>query len=127
MTRIAVAAALLLAAAAAPAGAGFEHRIEPTNCSYTTHHVFHHGNGKTTEVRVTYTSQKFTSCDTARTVAHSFASTAGCHDTRYCHVAHGNYSCHNKFYSHSNPLAHCQALHGHSGDVFATWHRIDRG
>ncbi|MDX6629685.1 MAG: hypothetical protein QOH00_1931 [Gaiellales bacterium] len=110
---------------AAPASGGFENHIDPVNCHYTTHHVFHLGNGKTTEVRVTYTSQRFTSCETARTVAHSFASTAGCHDTRYCHVAHGNYSCHSRYYANSNPIAHCKALHEQSGEVFVNWRRID--
>jgi hypothetical protein len=99
---------------------------DPDSCGYTTHHVFHHGNGHTTEIRVTSTSQRFTTCAIAREVAHSFASTAGCHDTRYCHVRVGSYSCHNKFYSGSHPIAHCKALNGASGEAFMTWHRIDR-
>jgi hypothetical protein len=40
---------------------------------------------------------------------------------------HGHtYSCHNKFYAGSNPIAHCQGFNGATGEVFMTWHRIDR-
>jgi len=122
--RLAVAAVGAALLASAPAGADrFE--PDPTNCSYTTHHVFQHGDSRKTEIRVTYTSQRYSDCDTARAVAHSYASTAGCHDTRYCHVHGGSFSCKNTFYSHSKPIAHCQALGGGSGEVFMSWHRID--
>ena len=121
---IAVTAIAVCGLAAVPAGAD-RFLPEPTNCSYTTHHVFHHGDGRTSEIRVTYTSQRFTTCDSARTIAHAWASTAGCHDTRYCNVYHDSYSCKNTFYSNGSPIAHCTALHGAIGEVFMSWHRIN--
>jgi hypothetical protein len=41
-------------------------------------------------------------------------------------VHSGSYSCHSRYYAHGNPIAHCQALHG-AGEVFLSWHRVDRG
>ncbi|MCW2990468.1 MAG: hypothetical protein JWM73_1062 [Solirubrobacterales bacterium] len=117
-----IALAIGLAAVAVPAQ-GDRFLSDPESCHHTTHHRFHHANGTTTDIRVTYTSQRFTSCAGAIAVANSWASTAGCHDTRYCQVYSGSYSCHNKFYPDSR-IAHCQALHGASGEVFLSWHRV---
>jgi hypothetical protein len=125
MRRLVLTAAL--AALALPASAqadSFE--PDPVNCHHTAHHVFHHGGGRTTDIRVTFTSQRYATCATAHAVANAFASTAGCHDTRYCHVHGGSYSCHSRYYAHSNPIAHCRALHGAAGEVFLSWHRVDR-
>src|SRR4051794_24123746 len=96
-TRLLTVLAVALSAITALPASADRFEPDPTNCGYTTSHVFHHGNGKSTEVRVTYTSARYTSCDVGKAVARSWATTAGCHDTRYCTV-HGNtYSCHNAF------------------------------
>jgi hypothetical protein len=127
MTRPLLTVALTALAIAAPAQGYDSFEPDPVNCRHTVHHLFHHGGGKTTDIRVTFTSQRYTTCATAHAVANSFASTAGCHDTRYCHVHSGSYSCHSRYYAHSTPIAHCKALHEASGEVFLSWHRVDRG
>ena len=126
MRALTAAVAATLALVAVPAGAD-PFLPDPESCHYTTHHTFHLGNGKTTEIRVTFTSQRFTTCTHATQVAQAWAATAGCHDTRYCRTLHDTFSCHNRFYSHSSPIAHCAQLHSGHGEVFMTWHRVDRG
>lgn len=109
--RVALLAALLLALGAASAGAD-RFLPEPTSCSHPAAAGFHHS----------YVGARYIDCAAAHHVVNDWLRTTNCHQTGYCRVLGGDWSCHTK-YSYGAYHTHCTWLYS-AGEVFTSWRRV---